>query len=111
MQVDFTGSAEDRLSLTKSPEFDITNCAKKCMPVNIVRKTVHVTIRFRKEAKRMNSATVVGLLALAVILFFAIRYIYKEKKKGNACIGCPYAGSCSKHSCSGQTGYINPSDK
>ncbi|MBQ6312725.1 MAG: FeoB-associated Cys-rich membrane protein, partial [Lachnospiraceae bacterium] len=28
------------------------------------------------------------------IVFFAVRYIYKEKKKGNKCIGCPYAGSC-----------------
>ena len=26
-----------------------------------------------------------------------IRYIYKEKKKGTACIGCPYADSCQKH--------------
>ncbi len=45
----------------------------------------------------MNTATVIAVLAIAVILFFAIRYIYREKKKGTACIGCPYAGSCSKH--------------
>lgn len=45
----------------------------------------------------MNMATVIAILALALILFFAIRYIYKEKKKGTACIGCPYAGSCQKH--------------
>lgn len=45
----------------------------------------------------MNMATVLGVLALAVILFFAARYIYKEKKKGNQCIGCPYADSCTKH--------------
>ncbi len=42
-------------------------------------------------------ATILAIIALAVILFFAIRYIYKEKKKGNHCIGCPYADSCPKH--------------
>lgn len=46
----------------------------------------------------MNTATVLAIIAIAVILFFAIRYIYKEKKKGNVCIGCPYADSCPKHS-------------
>ena len=45
----------------------------------------------------MNAATIIAVLAIAVILFFAIRYIYKEKKKGNACIGCPYAADCPKH--------------
>ena len=42
----------------------------------------------------MNAATAIAVLALALILFFAIRYIYREKKRGAACIGCPYAGSC-----------------
>ena len=45
----------------------------------------------------MNTATIAAIIAIAAILFFAIRYIYKEKKKGNACIGCPYADSCQKH--------------
>lgn len=45
----------------------------------------------------MNVATIVAVLAIAVILFFAVRYIYKEKKKGTTCIGCPYAGNCPKH--------------
>lgn len=45
----------------------------------------------------MNLATFIATAAVVVILFFAIRYIYKEKKKGTACIGCPYAGSCQKH--------------
>lgn len=38
---------------------------------------------------------IVGLI-IALIVFFAIRYIYKEKKKGRKCIGCPSSGSCSK---------------
>ena len=45
----------------------------------------------------MNAATIIAILVIAAILFFAIRYIYKEKKKGKACIGCPYADSCPKH--------------
>ena len=45
----------------------------------------------------MNMATFIAVLALILVLYLAIRYIYKEKKKGNQCIGCPYAGSCQKH--------------
>ncbi|MBQ7677485.1 MAG: FeoB-associated Cys-rich membrane protein [Lachnospiraceae bacterium] len=36
------------------------------------------------------------LLIVAVLLFAACRYIYKEKKKGRRCIGCPMSGSCPK---------------
>ena len=45
----------------------------------------------------MNMATLIASLAVILMLFFAARYIYREKKKGNACIGCPYSGSCAKH--------------
>ena len=45
----------------------------------------------------MNAATVIAVIVIAAILFFAARYIYKEKKKGKACIGCPYADSCPRH--------------
>lgn len=44
----------------------------------------------------MNMATVVAVIALIVIVFFAVRYIVKEKKKGTKCIGCPMAGQCEK---------------
>ena len=43
-------------------------------------------------------ATVIGTLALVIFVFLAVRYMYKERKKGNKCVGCPYAGSCQKHS-------------
>ena len=45
----------------------------------------------------MNAATIIAVIVIAAILFFAVRYIYIEKKKGNACIGCPYADSCPRH--------------
>lgn len=52
----------------------------------------------------MNAATIIAILAVAAMVFCAVRYIYKEKKKGSACIGCPYAGSCQKrHSGSGDS--------
>ncbi|MBR0307559.1 MAG: FeoB-associated Cys-rich membrane protein [Mogibacterium sp.] len=44
----------------------------------------------------MNIATIIAVIVIAVIVFLAVRYIYKEKKKGTKCIGCPYADSCSK---------------
>lgn len=43
--------------------------------------------------------TLIAVLAIAVILFFAVRYIYKSKKKGVKCIGCPCAGSCGGKAC------------
>ena len=52
------------------------------------------TITCRKEAAELNIATLIAVLALAVVLFLVIRYLIREKKKGNKCIGCPYAGSC-----------------
>ena len=44
----------------------------------------------------MNISTIIALVAVALILFLAIRYLVKEKKKGTKCIGCPQAGSCQK---------------
>ena len=39
------------------------------------------------------------ILIIAILLILvgsAIAYIRKEKKRGAACIGCPYAGECAK---------------
>lgn len=43
-----------------------------------------------------NMATIIAVIAIVVILFLAIRYIIREKRKGVHCIGCPMAGSCTK---------------
>lgn len=46
----------------------------------------------------MNIATAIAIIALAAVVFLVIRYLVREKRKGNKCIGCPYAGECCKYS-------------
>ncbi len=44
---------------------------------------------------------ITNVIAAIIILFIvggASIYIYKEKKKGTKCIGCPMAGNCASHS-------------
>ena len=41
-------------------------------------------------------ANVLIIAVLALILGLAGGYIYREKKAGKACVGCPYSGSCAK---------------
>ena len=37
------------------------------------------------------------LIAILILIVGSICfYLYKQKKKGNHCIGCPYAGKCGK---------------
>lgn len=36
------------------------------------------------------------IIIVAVIVVLAGLYIYKAKKNGKKCIGCPYADSCGK---------------
>jgi radical SAM protein with 4Fe4S-binding SPASM domain len=40
------------------------------------------------------TAIVVAVVILAIVAAAGL-YIYKAKKNGKKCIGCPYAGSCS----------------
>lgn len=47
--------------------------------------------------------TFIVVVLLLLILGFAVGYIVRAKKKGQKCIGCPYAKSCSGH-CSGGCG-------
>ncbi len=47
-------------------------------------------------AGEINMATVIAVLAVAIILFLAIRYIVREKRRGVHCIGCPMAGACTE---------------
>ncbi len=45
----------------------------------------------------MNDLIVAGILL--VLVGAAVLYIWKEKKKGSRCIGCPSAGCCSGKGC------------
>ena len=38
--------------------------------------------------------TVVAVVVLIAIVGAAALYIYKTKKKGKKCIGCPYSDTC-----------------
>lgn len=42
-------------------------------------------------------ANLIIVIILLIIVGAAILYIKKEKKKGIRCIGCPYAGTCTKY--------------
>ena len=37
---------------------------------------------------------IIIIAVVLVILCLAGFYVYKAKKKGKKCIGCPYSGSC-----------------
>ena len=45
----------------------------------------------------MENLLVVGILL--IVVGAAVFYIWKEKKKGRKCIGCPSAGCCSNKGC------------
>ena len=49
-----------------------------------------------KVDKKMEN--VIIILLVGVIVTLVVRYIYKAKKSGKKCIGCP--GGCSKEDCS-----------
>lgn len=49
----------------------------------------------------MNLATLIAIVILVIVVFLAIRYIVRAKKRGDKCIGCPYAGSCGSADFSG----------
>ena len=41
-------------------------------------------------------ADLIAIIVLVAAVGGASYYIYKEKKKGTRCIGCPMAGNCKK---------------
>ena len=42
---------------------------------------------------------IIILLIILAIIGGASFYVYREKKKGNHCIGCPYAKNCKGKNC------------
>jgi len=50
----------------------------------------------------MEIVDIIIVAVIALILGFAGWYVYKAKKSGKKCIGCPDSGSCSANGgCSG----------
>ncbi len=47
----------------------------------------------------MNIGDYISIAVIALIIFSAVFYIVKEKKKGTKCIGCPHSKSCKTCSC------------
>ena len=50
-----------------------------------------------ERSEIMGPVDYLVLAAVAAILLLAARYIYRAKKSGKGCIGCPDSGSCSGH--------------
>ena len=50
--------------------------------------------------------TIIVALVILVIVALAGSYIYRAKKKGARCVGCPHSGQCG--SCSSQCGSFRP---
>ncbi|MBR6635386.1 MAG: FeoB-associated Cys-rich membrane protein [Clostridia bacterium] len=55
----------------------------------------------------MENYIIIAVVAIIVVL--AALYIYKAKKSGKKCIGCPYADSCQVN-CSGCNGYCSSAE-
>lgn len=45
----------------------------------------------------MNPTDLIIIAILAVVIGGAAYAIYRSKKKGKKCIGCPYSGTCPGH--------------
>ena len=43
---------------------------------------------------------IIIIAVVTVIVVLAAFYVYKAKKSGKKCIGCPDSGSCGKKQCS-----------
>lgn len=39
----------------------------------------------------------IAVVVLLAVIAAAVSYIYRKRKQGAKCIGCPYAGSCCMH--------------
>lgn len=54
--------------------------------------------------QKMNESSdfmknIIVIMILLLIAGGAGLYLYRAKKRGEHCIGCPYAKSCNRHSC------------
>ena len=45
-------------------------------------------------------ANIIAVVVLVAVLGGAASYVYRAKKRGVKCVGCPYGGECGSKSCS-----------
>lgn len=50
----------------------------------------------------MVSNMILGAILLAIVAAVVV-YLYRAKKRGETCIGCPYAKQCGSGSCGGHS--------
>ena len=48
----------------------------------------------------MKPADIIVIAIIALIIGGVVAYIIRAKKRGQKCIGCPYADKCGKGGCS-----------
>ena len=49
----------------------------------------------------MNVGEWIAIVAILLIVGGAVAYLVRAKRKGQTCVGCPYAGACQKGKCQG----------
>ena len=42
----------------------------------------------------MNTPDIVAIIVIALVLAISIGYIVRAKRRGDKCVGCPYAKEC-----------------
>lgn len=45
----------------------------------------------------MGLTDIIVIAVIALILGGAVAYIFKAKKSGKKCVGCPYSDACASH--------------
>ena len=58
----------------------------------------------------MVSNMILGAILLAIVAAVVV-YLYRKKKRGETCIGCPYAKQCGSGSCGGHSRNSHPHAK
>ena len=57
----------------------------------------------------MNIVDYIAIAAIVLIVGASVFYIIRAKRRGEKCVGCPYAKQCGGH-CSGSCGGKEPRD-
>ena len=58
----------------------------------------------------MNIVDYIAIAVVVLTLSAAVFYIVRAKKRGEKCVGCPYAKQCGGN-CNGGCGYTNSKER